>query len=245
MKLQAAVAPAAMMDDMMSGAVAEAEPAMEMQAAEATMESTGTAVTFRVAGKGNIPADGQPHKVTVATFSLEPELDYLAVPKLVDHVHRRATVINTTEAVFLPGLANVFAGDEFIGPTKLKHVAPSQEFELALGVDDRIKVERELVAREVDKTFIGDKRRLNYGYEIKVENLRPVTATVIVHDHYPKPRHEQIKVKLASVAPEPTESSELNILEWELQLAAGTEQTIRFDIQIEHPRSDQITGLLD
>jgi hypothetical protein len=31
-------------------------------------------------------------------------------------------------------------------------------------VDERIKVSRELVASEVDKKFIGDKRRLHYAY---------------------------------------------------------------------------------
>ncbi len=112
-----------------------------------------------------------------------------------------------------------------------------------MGVDDRIKVKRELAAREVDKALLGDKRRLNYGYEIEVENLRPVPAAITVLDHFPLPRHEQIKVKLASVTPQPTEISELNLLEWKLDLPAEEKQTIRFDLQVEHPRALRIIGL--
>jgi uncharacterized protein (TIGR02231 family) len=176
---------------------------------------------------------------------LEPQLDYVSAPKLADVVHRRAQVTNTTEAAFLPGRANVFAGDEFIGHTELEHIAPSETFELALGVDDRIKVERALVAREVDKSLIGDRRRLLYGYQIEVENLRPVTERITVRDHYPLSRHEQIKVKLVSVNPEPTEATEMHLLEWRFELDSGQEQTIRFDVQIDHPRSQVINGLPD
>lgn len=237
------------MDNMMVGAVPDAEPAVELMeelvVVVATVETSGTAVTFHIGGRATIPSDGEPHKTTIANYELEPELDYVATPKLADAVYRRAQVTNTSEAVLLPGPANVFSGDEFIGRTELEHIAPSQTFELALGIDDRIKVERELVAHEVDKSLIGDKRRLYYGYQIEVENLRPTVETIIVRDHYPLPRHEQIKVKLESATPEPTEATEMHLLEWTLELATGQKETIRFDVQIEHPRSLTVTGLPD
>jgi len=226
---------------------AEPPPAAWEQAAVvfATVDTSGAAVTFHVSGRANIPSDGQPHKTTIATYPLEPELDYVTAPKLEEVAHRRARVVNTTEAVFLPGTANVFAGDEFIGATELEHVAPTQEFELSLGVDDRIKVKRELMIREVDKSLIGDKRRLRYGYQIEVENLRPVAETILVADHYPLPRHEEIKVRLESVEPEATEATEMHLLNWELRLPAGHKQTIRFEVQIEHPRPLSVDGLPD
>jgi uncharacterized protein (TIGR02231 family) len=232
-----------------AGAPPEAEPTpvawKQAAVAFATVDTSGAAVTFHVSGRANIPSDGQPHKTTVATYSLEPKLDYVTAPKLEEVAHRRARVVNTTEAVFLPGTANVFAGDEFIGVTKLEHVAPTEEFELSLGVDDRIKVKRELVIREVDRSLIGDKRRLRYGYQIEVENLRPVTETILVADHYPLPRHEQVKVRLESVEPKPTEATEMHLLDWELRLQAGQKQTIRFEVQIEHPRALSVDGLPD
>ncbi len=232
-----------------TGAVPEAEPppaAWEPAVvAFATVDTSGAAVTFHVSGRANIPSDGQPHKTTIATYPLKPELDYLTAPKLEEVAHRRARVVNTTEAVFLPGTANVFAGDEFVGATELEHVAPTQEFELSLGVDDRIKVKRELMVREVDRSLIGDKRRLRYGYQIEVENLRPVPETILVADHYPLPRHEEIKVRLESVEPEPTEATEMHLLDWELRLQAGQKQTVRFEVQIEHPRSLSVDGLPD
>ncbi len=72
-----------------AGAVPEMEapapmPAAQLAEAEvavARVEASGTAVTFHIAGRADIPADGEPHKVTVASFGLEPELDYLDCPQ--------------------------------------------------------------------------------------------------------------------------------------------------------------------
>ena len=114
-----------------------------------------------------------------------------------------------------------------------------------MGIDDRVKVKRELVAREVDKSLIGDKRRLYYAYQIEVENLRTVTEKITVSDHYPVARHEGIRVRLESISPDPAISTELHQLEWVLELEAGQKKALRFDVQIEHPRSLTVSGLPD
>jgi uncharacterized protein (TIGR02231 family) len=229
----------------------EAEP-VEMEAVTAEVEESGAALTFRVAKPATIPSDGSPHKTTVAALSLIPRLDYVAVPKLVSQAYRRATVTNDTDYVFLPGPTNVFYGGEYVGTSTLATivpgqepgaVAPGQEFKVLLGVDERIKVSRELVASEVDKKFIGDKRRLHYAYRIKVQNLRDGREKITVSDQIPVARHEEIKVRLDMAEPKPTQQTELGILKWELDLEPGEEQAIRFDFNVEHPRSLAVVGL--
>jgi uncharacterized protein (TIGR02231 family) len=249
-RLRAKSAAPGMMDDFTAGTEPEAAEALVPQVmaatpATATIDTTGTAVTFHIAGRTTVPSDGESHKTTIAIMNFEPKLDYVAAPKLADAVFRRAKVTNSSDAILLPGPANVFAGGEFIGRTEFEHIAPNEEFELGLGIDDRLKVERKLVAREVDKSLIGDKRRLHYAYQIEVENLRPVTEKITVSDHYPVPRHEGIRVRLESVNPEPSRTTELHLLEWVLDLASGRKETLRFDVYIEHPRSLSVSGLPD
>jgi uncharacterized protein (TIGR02231 family) len=243
----AGVAPAPMMEDAMvlRAAVMKSEEAKErdVEVVVAKVDTSGAAVTYRVPGAVTIPADGAPHKVTVASFELEPELDYVTAPKLVEAVYRRAKVTNDSPYTLLPGTANLFAGDEFIGATELELVAPQGEIELYLGPDDRVKVERELKRREVDKKFIGDKRRLHYAYEVTLENLLPAEARITLHDQIPVSRHEDVKVKLSSAEPEPAEQSELNLLDWELELASGEKRDVRFGFTVEHPRAMRLTGL--
>jgi uncharacterized protein (TIGR02231 family) len=231
-----------------AGAVAEesfalgAEP-IEAEVAVATVESSGTAVTYVLPGTANIPPDGALHKVTVAQFSLSPRLDYVAAPKLVEAVYRRAKTTNASPYALLPGDANIFIGEEFIGAATLEMTAPQGEIELYLGVEDRIKIERELKRREVGKQFIGGKRHLAFGYEIKLENLLSTRAALKLHDHIPVPRHEEIKVKLESADPKPSEISELNLLKWELSLEPKEKRTVRFDFSVEAPQTMEVIGL--
>jgi uncharacterized protein (TIGR02231 family) len=174
---------------------------------------------------------------------LNPLLDYVTAPKLVQAAYRRAKVENDSPYTLLPGQANLFSGPEFIGSIPLELTAPQGEIELYLGTDDRIKVERELKRREVDKTLLGGRRRVHYGYEIKLENLTPNQAKIELQDQLPVGRHEEIKVRLESAEPKPQDLSELNLLKWEFELASKEKQTVRFNFSVEYPQAMEITGL--
>lgn len=240
----AAAAPAAA-DVMMAKAVDEERQQYAAEEAVATVQDSGTAVSFAVPGSTDIPSDGSPHKTTINRFRLQPRLDYLAVPKHTDAVFRRITVNNDSPSPLLAGPVSLFVGDEFIGSTHLDYAASGEEIELLLGVEERITVSRELARRDVDKALLRDKRQLRYSYKIEVQNLLAGEARLEIQDHIPVSRHEDIKVKLESAAPQPAERSDLNILEWRLILPPGAKQVIQYDFLVEHPRSLQIVGLMD
>ena len=222
-----------------------APPMVEAEVEIAEAQDSGTAVSFAVSGSIDIPGDGTPHKTTIGRHELTPQLDFLAVPRHTDAVFRRAKLTNATGAPLLPGPINLYVGDEYIGQNRLEYTPGGAEVKLVLGVEERITVKRELVRREVDKRLLRDVRQVVYGYEIKLENLLATAARVTVQDQYPVSRHEQIKVRLDRVAPEPVEQSELHLLKWQLDLAAAEKKTIRYEYQVEHPRTLQVVGLLD
>jgi uncharacterized protein (TIGR02231 family) len=225
------------------GFVGAALEEVEAEAATASVDSSGAAVTYAIPATVTVPADGAPHKVTVARVALPPKLDYVTAPKLVEAAYRRAKVVNDSPYLLLPGAVNLFAGDEFIGATGLELTAPQGEIELYLGVDDRLKVERELKRREVDKRFLGGRRVTRYGYEITLENLLPMAARMTLHDQLPVARHEEIKVRLEAADPKPTEHTELNLLNWELTLAPKEKRVIRFDFMVDAPQGMEVIGL--
>jgi hypothetical protein len=71
----------------------------------------------------------------------------------------------------------------------------------------------------------------------------PFQEKIIVSDQTPVARHEEIKVRLDMAELKPTRQTELGILEWKLDLDPGEERTIRFDFNVEHPRSLTVVGL--
>lgn len=223
--------------------MAMAAPVVEAEIATATVDTSGTAVTYHIGGGSDIPSDGRPHKTTIAEYNFEPKLDYIAVPKHTDAVYRRVKVTNQSDGPLLAGSANLFAEAEYIGQTQVEYTAVGDEIELLLGVEERLTIKRELTRRDVDKAFMRDKKRIFFGYKIELENLLTEPAQLTVRDHFPKSRHEQIKTELKSATPAVTEQSELNLLEWSLTLAPAQTHTIRYEYLVEYPTQLPVQGL--
>ena len=204
---------------------------------------SGAGLVYRVARPLAVPADGGPHKTMIARFALDAALDHLAVPVLAPEAYLRATVTNTSSLLLLPGPARVFHDTQFVGETALETVAAGEEFELQLGVDDQIRVERELRRRSTSKAVIGGTRTIDVAYQITVENHRPNKTRVSVHDRVPVSTDGDIKVRLRETSPDPAERNDLGELTWELSLDGGQAATIRHRFTVEHPAQVTVAGL--
>src|SRR4029077_7356081 len=148
-------------------------------------DAVGAGLVYRVQRPLAVPADGGPHKTSIGRFGLDAALDHLAVPAPAAAASGRATVTNPSPLLLLPGPARVFHGPQFVGETSLPTVAAGEEFELQLGVDEQIQVERALRRRSTGKAVIGVFRTKNMAYEITVENHRAGPTKVSVHDRIP------------------------------------------------------------
>jgi uncharacterized protein (TIGR02231 family) len=225
------------------GAAAQAGTEPEAPPLVAEPGESGAGLLYRVPRPLAVPADGGPHKTTVARFELDAALDYLVVPVLGAEAYLRATVTNGTSLLLLPGPARVFHDQEFAGETTLETVAAGEEFELQLGVDDQIRVERQLRRHSTSKAVIGGTRTIDIGYEITVQNHRPTTARVRVHDHIPVSTDGAIKVRPRELSPDPAKQDDLGELVWELSLEGGQAGTIRYRFTVEHPAQVTVVGL--
>ena len=207
--------------------------------------TSGAIVTYTVGTPVSIPGNGEPHKTTIVITGLKAELDYLTAPRLAPEAYLRATITNTSDYTILPGEASVFHENDFVGKTQLITIAPNDEFKVQLGVDDRIKIERELIKRDTSSRFIGTMAQTNFQYVIKLKNLLPEKAKVTVQDQFPVSKSSKINVKLDSVSPKPKDESDLHILTWELELEPQQEQTINLAFTVEHGRNQPVYGLDD
>lgn len=232
-----------------AGAAAPAAPAALAQPVEEALPLTaeigdsGAGLVYRIPRPLAIPSDGSPHKTAIARFELDATLDHLAVPVLAPEAYLRATMTNSSKLLLLPGSARVFHDGQFVGETALETVAAGEEFELQLGVDDQVRVQRELRRRSTSKAVIGGSRTIDIGYEITVEDHRAGQARISVHDHIPLSSDGEIKVRLREASPAPSEQSDLGELTWDLLLDSGQRATIKYRFTIEHPAQVTLTGL--
>ena len=213
-----------------------------MLAAEPVESESGAGFSYTVARPLAVPGDGDPHKTLVAKFDADAVLDYLTVPVLAPEAYLRATVTNGA-LLLLPGRARIFHGGQFVGETHLDTVAPGEEFEVQLGVDDQIKVERKLRRRAASKALLGGTRTIDIAYEITVDNHRDRQATVSVHDHIPLSTDGDIKVRAREASPPPAETDDLGELTWNLTLAPRASAAIKHRFTVEHPAQAAVVGL--
>jgi uncharacterized protein (TIGR02231 family) len=224
-----------------AGATAR-RPAAKMLAAEPGQSEAGAGLVYTVARPLAVPGDGDPHKTLVARSEAGAKLDYLTVPVLAAEAYLRATVTNG-QLLLLPGQARIFHGPQFAGQTYLDSVAPGEEFEVQLGVDDQIKVERKLRRRTTSKAVIGSTRTIDIAYEITVENHRDRKATVSVHDHVPVSTDGDIKVRTRETTPAPASTDDLGELTWTLTLPPGESSSVAHRFTVEHPAQVTVAGL--
>jgi uncharacterized protein (TIGR02231 family) len=227
-------------------ALRSAAPAPEpiaAQTATATVSREGSTVSFQVGGNTNIPNDGTPHKVTIFSENYPYKPEYIAIPRLVSFAYLQAIVTNPmTGATLLPGKANIFRDNSFVGTLQLDNISPGEEFKLILGIDEGLKIERELVERQVDKKLMGNQRRTTYAYRLILTNLQQVPAKLTLKEQLPVSRKEQIKVRLTQTNPKII-AGEMGLLEWMISLPPQAKQELYYQFVVEHPPELTVIGL--
>ncbi len=208
----------------------------------ASVEQGTTAVTYRPSRPVAVPSGAQGHRTTLAQLDLTASLGYVTAPVLAEEAYLRATVVNTSSFALRPGRASVFHDAEFVGTTSLEAWAPGEELELALGVDDRIRIERELVRRTASKATLSGQRRREAEYKISVGNHGPRSAEVTVLDQAPVSRDDGITVKDVKASPEPVETSELGEFTWKLTLAAGETGEVKLSYRVDVAKGVELSG---
>ena len=222
---------------------AAAPESIAAQTATATVSKEGGTVSFQVGGNTKIPSDGTPHKVMVFRENYPFKPEYIAVPRLVSFAYLQAVVVNPlTGATLLPGKANIFRDNTFVGTVQLENISPGQEYKVNLGIDERLKIERELVERQVDKKLIGQQRRMSYAYRLNVTNLHQVQVHLTLKEQLPVSRNEQIKVRLTLTNPKIV-AGEMGLLEWIMSLPPQAKQELYYQFVVEHPPELTVIGL--
>jgi uncharacterized protein (TIGR02231 family) len=218
------------------------DEAAPVELAVAKVEEGPVAATYRPARAVAVPADGSTARATISVLDLAARLDHVTAPAVSTDVHLRAVVANTSEHTLPPGSAAVFHEADFVSRTQLSTWAPGEDLELALGLDDRVRVERELTRRTATRATLGSSRRREVEYRTVLSNYtgRPVRITVL--DQVPVSRHDGITVKETVLEPPPAERTDLGVLTWRLMLPEGQPQTLRLGYRVETNKGIELSG---
>jgi len=198
------------------------------------VEKRGTTVEFEIAGTYTVPADGKAVKMAVGEVELAAARRYSAAPAVSRSTYVTGAMRNTGEFPFLPGPVEIYVAGSLIGKSKVDTVAEGEKFELYLGLEERIKVTREIDMKKSSTSRSGSSKRLRAGYVIKVQSFLIGAATVEVSDQVPVSQDNRVRVKLMGVEPK-TSPPDKGIITWKVGLEPGASQELTFEFQMDYP----------
>jgi uncharacterized protein (TIGR02231 family) len=220
---------------------------VQSQYATVDVSRQGVSTSFIVKLPQTILSSKESKKVPIKTVSFSSEAECIAVPGYSEYAYTKANVVNGADFPLLRGSANVFFDDNFVSTASIPLVLPREKFDLYSGVDEGIKVKKELVQEYTDDSGImNKKRRVSYEYKISIQNFRKTDKKLTVLDQYPVSQNEQIEVKLSDITPEPRYSAgdqEQGFLRWTYDLKPLQKEQVKYKYQVRYPQEITISGL--
>ncbi len=210
---------------------------------------------YDCAGRATVPSTVAWTGVAVGDCDVGLGARYLCVPGVDEKMYRALDVQNRSRHALLPGPVDVSLGDRFLLTTQLPAIPPEAACPrpLGLGVEEAIKVARQVHFKESTGGLLGGATQLQHEIEIELRNQSSVAATCEVRERVPwaDPDHEKdVKVEETDVEPawqaieEPLDGEAVvhGARAWRLTLPPGKRQVLRARFIIRIPSDRMLVG---
>jgi uncharacterized protein (TIGR02231 family) len=215
--------------------IVEAKPPTQFHAAAIAV------VSFDVPQRVTIPSNGSRQRVALSQADFPSQFTYVALPQRCDAPYLQAHLTNPQDGVpLLPGTAHLFRDGGYIGQEQFDYVAPGQSFQLSLGLDERLQVQRELVQRQTAQG--QDHCSIALSYRLSIHNPLNHAVQMQVMEQIPISRSDQIIIDLQSANPAITQHQS-GLCQWMLTLAATATQQVQYHYTLTHPCEATVLGL--
>ena len=168
-------------------------PAVDRDSPEGA--ARGYLFTLRAPGRHTVPSSGKSQRVPLLRVILAARPVHRLLPALSRSAYVVATLRNTTGRPILRGHANLFSGAAFVGRSWLNTALPGHDLRLPLGVDDGVKVARNMRQKTVQQGVLFKDDVTRYTVELEVANHHRRAISVQLLDQVPLARGKKVKVK--------------------------------------------------
>jgi len=146
------------------------EPQAQTMADYFEVNETQLALEFSPTMKYDIPSDNKPHSISLKDSELKSSYQYYAVPKYDSNAFLVMKLNQWNELNLLPGEANIFFENSFVGKTYLNPQTNKDSMFISLGRDESIIVSRNQLKDFSEDKFLSSNIERTFSYEIKIKN---------------------------------------------------------------------------
>lgn len=194
--------------------------------------------------KYTVPSDNNPHKILVKEFLLPTTLKRISIPKIDESVFIKAKSINTMDFPLLSGNVNIYLNNEFINSGGLELTNPSDTLNIALGIDNSIKISRVLKNKILDKSgLFSSTDKLELSFEYYISNMKNSDTPITIVDHLPIAINKDIKVTILEPNLLYEDLKYSKEVEMNLLIKSKENKIVPFSFRIEYPDDIVIYGI--
>lgn len=197
---------------------------------------------FAVNLKYSIPSDGKGHIVALKTATLKSDYNYLAIPKIDQSAYLIARITGWEELSLIPGNANIYFNNTYVGKTMLNAGGLSDTMEISLGQDKSVEVKRVVLKDKTNEKFLNSNVTLNRAFEISIRNSKAYNIEVVIKDHIPVSQVNDIKVEMLNKGGADIDIAS-GILTWREKVKIKETKKLQFEFSVTYPKDTPITAL--
>ncbi|MCR5324094.1 MAG: DUF4139 domain-containing protein [Lachnospiraceae bacterium] len=168
-----------------------------MDAAIVSQEETMT--SYELPGKRDIIRNSDGNSAELQRFDVKAQYGLLTVPKLDTRCFMIAVIKN--EDWPLPAAtAKIYIKDAYAGQVFVSTDPEKDEFELSLGVDERISVSRKVSPEKTSGAFLKGTKTKQCEYKIRVSSTFADPLNVMIKDSIPVSSDKSIEVETGELS---------------------------------------------
>jgi uncharacterized protein (TIGR02231 family) len=203
---------------------------------------------YRAAGRGDVPGDGVPHRITLRRGSGAARTILRAVPRETAEVFRSVELENPLGVPLLAGPVEVWAGGSLLATATLARTDRGARITVGMGVEERVRVTRRTRVEEDKAGLLGGSVAVLHTVTTEIGSSLGVPVTLELLDRVPVTDDKALEVKRVRASPEPVpwkpkDGAPLRGgLCWTLTLQPGTKQVVEMQYRLVFPAKQEITG---
>ncbi len=215
----------------------DAEEEMLSDAVE--VSETMTTVEYVVSRPWNITSGRDKQLVDLKSCRIPASFGYHSIPKLNNKAFLIAKIDKWQDYKLLPGKANLFFEDTYVGESYIDPVVVSDTLELSFGHDAGIIIERERLTEYTGRSLLGGKKTKTIAWEISLRNNKKQDINLVIFDQMPVSTHRDIEIDILNYSGADLDKR-TGLLKWHFKLKPAQTEKFDFRYSVTYPRDKQL-----
>lgn len=186
--------------------------------------------------KVSVSSDGVLRSVFISENRYDASLSYEVSLNRSPGAYLTANIKYSDKQALLAGPVDIYYGEDFGGTSTHPMVAPGERYDLNLGKDPDIEINREDRQYESSEGLFGGRRAVRYEQEYTIHNRRSYAVDVVLYGSVPRAADDRINIENVKLSPTPVKNEDNGIVRFELKVRPGVREKIKIEYQLIHDR---------